>query len=72
MPRAAAEPDVLLVRALLSVAIVVCGGIVLAEMFASMRMAGIMVLPGTVLGAAMVALGTHRLLLIARVRGILR
>ncbi|MBV8197679.1 MAG: hypothetical protein JO263_06070 [Candidatus Eremiobacteraeota bacterium] len=62
----------LLIRTVLAFAIVVCGGILLAEMFASMRVAGFMILPGTVLGAAMVVLGMHRLVLIARVKGILR
>lgn len=59
----------LLIRTALSIAIVVCGAILLTEMFASIRMTGFMVLPGAVLGAAMVALGVHRLALIARVRG---
>ncbi|MBV9028188.1 MAG: hypothetical protein JO311_06185 [Candidatus Eremiobacteraeota bacterium] len=59
----------LLIRTVLSIAIVVCGAILLTEMFASIRLAGFMVLPGAVLGAAMVALGVHRLALIARVRG---
>ncbi len=62
----------LLLRVGLSIAIVICGAILLAEMLGSVRMAGFMILPGTVLGVAMVALGLHRLMLIARIKGILR
>ena len=57
----------LTVRAVLAVAMAACGGVILVRVGAY----GIRVetLPGLVLGAAMIALGVHRLLLIWRVRG---
>jgi hypothetical protein len=58
---------VLTVRALLAVAIVICGVAIVV------RVAGLGLrfdsLPGLVLGAAMIALGVHRISLILRVRG---
>lgn len=57
----------LIVRAALAVALVVCGGVIVV------RLAGLGLhyesLPGFVLGAAMIALGVHRLSLILRLRG---
>lgn len=57
----------LTLRAVLAVAMAACGGVILVRVGAY----GIRVetLPGLVLGAAMIALGVHRLLLIWRVRG---
>ena len=54
-------------RALLAVAMVVCGAVILAEMLESVR-AGLSILPGVVLAGAMIALGVHRLRLIRRAR----
>jgi hypothetical protein len=62
----------LLFRALLSIAIVLCGVVILARMLASLRDGGFAILPGVVLGAAMIALGAHRLSLIVRARRDLR
>ena len=57
-------------RAALAVAMVVCGGVVLVRVLAfGLRPE---ILPGVVLGAAMIALGVHRLALIARLRGAAR
>ena len=57
----------LFVRVLLAAAIAVVGGIVIVRMFGQgLRFE---ILPGVVLGIAMVALGTHRLSLILRMRG---
>jgi hypothetical protein len=58
----------LIVRTLLAVAMIVCGLVILARMLESLS-AGFAILPGVVLGAAMIALGAHRLVLILRVRG---
>jgi hypothetical protein len=58
----------LLVRGLLSIAIIVCGVVILARMLESFR-AGFAILPGLVLAGAMIALGIHRLSLILRARG---
>ena len=53
-------------RTALAVAMVLCGAIVLVRVAAlGIRSES---LPGLVLGAAMIALGAHRLSLIARVR----
>lgn len=62
----------LLVRALLAVAMVALGAFILAEMLAALPAGRFAILPGVILGAAMVALGVHRLRSIARVRGTLR
>jgi hypothetical protein len=54
-------------RAVLAVAMILCGIVILAEMLRS-RGAGFAVLPGVVLAGAMIALGAHRISLILRVR----
>jgi hypothetical protein len=59
---------VLFARGLLAVATIVVGIVILARMLESLR-AGVAILPGVVLGAAMIALGAHRLSLIWRMRG---
>ena len=56
-------------RTLLAVAMVLCGLVILARMAQALPAGGFAVLPGIVLGGAMIALGVHRLSLIARVRG---
>jgi hypothetical protein len=58
---------VLLARSVLAIAMIACGAVILARMLASAS-AGLTILPGIVLGGAMIALGVHRMLLIARVR----
>jgi hypothetical protein len=58
---------VLLARSVLAIAMIACGAVILARMLASAS-AGLTILPGVVLGSAMIALGVHRMLLIARVR----
>jgi hypothetical protein len=58
----------LLARGLLAVAIMSCGAVILARMLGSLREGGFAILPGVVLGAAMIALGAHRLSLILRAR----
>ncbi|MGA8098403.1 MAG: hypothetical protein WB810_07075 [Candidatus Cybelea sp.] len=57
----------LLARGVLAIAMIGCGAVILARMLASAG-AGLSILPGVVLGGAMIALGVHRMLLIARVR----
>lgn len=57
-------------RGLLSVAMILCGIVIVARMAQSIG-AGFAVLPGIVLGGAMIALGAHRLALILRLRGTL-
>ncbi len=57
----------LAVRAVLAGAMILCGILILARMLASLS-AGFAVLSGVVLGAALIALGVHRLSLIARAR----
>ncbi|MGB8909974.1 MAG: hypothetical protein WCC84_14610 [Candidatus Cybelea sp.] len=57
----------LLARGVLAIAMIACGAVILARMLASAT-AGLTILPGVVLGGAMIALGVHRMLLIARVR----
>ncbi|MBV8344168.1 MAG: hypothetical protein JO190_04120 [Candidatus Eremiobacteraeota bacterium] len=59
----------LLIRAILSLAILLCGLVIVVRMLESARDGGFAILPGVVLGAAMIALGTHRLALIMRARG---
>ncbi len=59
----------LLFRGVLAVATVFCGVLILARMLESLR-AGFAIIPGLVLGTAMIALGAHRLSLIFRARGI--
>jgi hypothetical protein len=58
---------VLLARGVLAIAMIACGAVILARMLASAS-AGLTILPGIVLAGAMIALGVHRMLLIARVR----
>ncbi len=58
----------LLVRGVLAAAMIVCGLVIIARMLESLR-AGFAILPGVVLGAAMIALGVHRISLILRLRG---
>jgi hypothetical protein len=57
----------LLLRGLLAVAMIVAGAVVCGRMLESLG-AGLAILPGIVLGGAMIALGVHRLALILRVR----
>jgi hypothetical protein len=58
----------LILRTVLAGVTVILGLIILARMFVSLPGAGFTIVPGLVLGAAMIALGLHRLSLIARVR----
>jgi hypothetical protein len=58
---------VLALRGALAVAMIVCGVIILVRMLASLS-AGFAVVSGVVLAAALIALGVHRLSLIARAR----
>lgn len=57
----------LLVRATLAVAMIVVGSIIFVRMLEAFR-EGFAVVPGLVLGAAMIALGAHRIALIVRAR----
>jgi hypothetical protein len=59
---------VLIFRAILAVAMILCGLVILAEMLRTVA-AGLAILPGIVLAAAMIGLGAHRLSLIWRARG---
>ncbi|MFY9720213.1 MAG: hypothetical protein WAK16_11270 [Candidatus Cybelea sp.] len=59
----------LLLRAALAVLTLLLGLVVVIRMLALLPGAGLTIVPGIVLGAAMIALGVHRLSLIARVRG---
>jgi hypothetical protein len=61
----------LFLRGLLAVAIILCGLVILVRMAEALPEGRFAVLPGIVLGAAMIALGVHRLSLIARVRGMM-
>jgi RsiW-degrading membrane proteinase PrsW (M82 family) len=58
---------VLLARGLLAIALVLLGAVILARMLQAAS-SGPAILPGVVLGGAMIALGLHRIWLIARVR----
>jgi hypothetical protein len=60
---------VLVFRAALAAVMVLLGVYILVEMFSAARAGGFAVVPGVVLGAAMLLLGAHRLRLIARVWG---
>jgi hypothetical protein len=60
---------VLVFRAALAAVMVLLGAYILVQMLAAARGGGIAILPGVVLGAAMLLLGAHRLRLIARVWG---
>ncbi len=57
----------LIVRAVLAVFMIALGLLILIEMLQSIH-AGLAIVPGVVLAAAMIALGTHRLRLILRAR----
>lgn len=59
----------LFVRGVLAGAMILLGIVILVRMLAVVPAGGFAVVPGVVLGVAMVALGVHRLKLIARVRG---
>lgn len=59
----------LIVRGALAVALILCGGVIVARMLEWIRPAGFTILPGILLGGAMIALGAHRLTLILRARG---
>ena len=58
----------LILRGLLSAAIALCGLVILARMLGAWHDGGFKILPGVVLGTAMVALGAYRLSLILRAR----
>jgi hypothetical protein len=57
----------LLLRAVLAVAMILCGIVILVRLLASIG-AGLAIAPGLLLAAAMIALGVHRLSLILRLR----
>jgi len=57
----------LVLRAVLAVAMILCGLVILARMLLTLA-AGFAVLPGIVLAGAMIALGAHRISLILRAR----
>lgn len=59
----------LVFRAALAAVMVLLGAYILVQMLAVARTGGFAILPGVVLGAAMLFLGVHRLRLIARVWG---
>jgi formate/nitrite transporter FocA (FNT family) len=58
----------LLFRGIMAGAYILFGTIVVVRMAAYAAQAGTRIVPGIVLGAAMIALGAHRLWLIRRVR----
>jgi hypothetical protein len=57
----------LALRAVLAVAMILIGIVIVARMLLTLT-AGIAVLPGLVLGGAMIGLGVHRISLILRAR----
>ena len=57
----------LLLRGALAAAMILVGVVVIARML-TFATAGFAILPGIVLGAAMIALGAHRIALILRLR----
>lgn len=57
----------LLLRAVLAVAMILLGIFILVRMLGALPAGGFAILPGVILGGAMIALGIHRLKLIARV-----
>lgn len=59
----------LVFRTVLAAAMVLLGAYILAEMLSAAHTGGFAILPGAVLGVAMLLLGAHRLRLIARVWG---
>jgi hypothetical protein len=58
---------VLIARGLLAVVLILLGAVILARMLQAAS-SGLAILPGVVLGGAMIALGLHRIWLIARAR----
>ena len=56
------------IRAVLSVVMVAIGGLILIRMLTLAPSGGFGIVPGVVLGGAMVALGIHRISLILRMR----
>ncbi len=58
----------LIARAALAVGFVVFGSIVAARLLMYAPQAGFRIVPGIVLGLAMIALGVHRIALIVRLR----
>lgn len=62
-------PNVLLFRTALAIVMMLLGAYILAQMLVAAHAGGFAIVPGVVLGAAMLALGVHRLRVIARVRG---
>ncbi|HTV73477.1 MAG TPA: hypothetical protein VME66_07235 [Candidatus Acidoferrales bacterium] len=54
-------------RAVLAIAMILLGIVILVRMLQSIA-SGVAILPGIVLGGAMIALGAHRLSLIRRAR----
>lgn len=62
--------SMLLVRGALAVMMILLGVVILMRTLESLR-AGFAIVPGVVLSLAMIALGVHRLSLIARVRRML-
>ncbi len=61
--------SMLVLRGAFAVLYMVAGAIIIAEMALTSLHAGFKVVTGIVLGVAMIALGVHRLSLIARMRG---
>lgn len=57
-------------RAVLAVVMIACGIVILARMLVLAGTGGFAIVPGMVLGGAMIALGAHRISLILRARGI--
>lgn len=60
----------LMLRGVLAMGFVVFGTVVTLRLLAYAPQAGFKVVPGVVLGLAMIALGIHRLLLIMRLRNV--
>lgn len=58
----------LVLRGVLAVAMILLGIVILVRMFEALPAGRFAILPGVVLGGAMIALGVHRLRLIAHVR----
>lgn len=59
----------LIFHAVIAAMMVLLGAAILVEMIAAAGTGGFAILPGVVLGAAMLLLGLHRLRLVARVWG---
>lgn len=62
------ERNLIVLRASFAALYIVAGAIIIAEMAFAAPHAGFKIVVGIVLGAAMIALGVHRLVLISRVR----